>query len=89
MKITDLLENNDAFTTHKRGKDPETGTVTWDVEYSTILDADKHLDRTIEALEEVSRKRPDDEKLKKFVDLAKALRKSYRMHTTRNYTKHK
>jgi len=89
MKITDLLEDNDAFSTKKTHVDPETGTVTWDVDYSTILDADKQIDKAVDALEHVARQRQDDPKLEKLVELARKLRKSYRMHTTRKYTKHK
>ena len=87
MKLVDIIYEDDAlgFKTTQTGVDPETGQVTWDVEYTPLIKIDSDLEQLANELELAVEKHPEDEKLKQYNDILKNFKKSFRNHVTRKY----
>ena len=64
--------------------DPETGTISWTIEYTPLKGVDNAIDNAYE-YKKVLRKYPDDQKLEKLFDIFAAFKKQFRMHVTRKY----
>ena len=89
MKLTDLIFENDAlgFKTTKSNIDPETGQITWDVEYTPLIKIDDDLEGLVDELERAIKKHPEDIKLEQYFTLLKNFKKSFRTHVTKHYKK--
>lgn len=91
MKIKDILKEEEwrqdtpSFKTKKTGVDPETGTISWDIEYTPLKGVDKAIDKAYEEYKDVLKKYPDDQKLEKLFDIFAAFKRQFRMHVTRKY----
>lgn len=89
MKLVDILFEEDAlgFKTTKTNVDPETGQITWDVEYTPLVKIDDDLEDLVDELERAVSRHSDDEKLQQYFQLLKNLKKSFRTHVTKHYRK--
>lgn len=87
MKITDIIFEEDAlgFKTTKTAVDPETGQITWDVEYTPLVKIDTELERLANELDSAVKKHPKDQKLQQYNELFKSFKKSFRTHITKHY----
>lgn len=90
MKIKNILEqkwkqDSPEFQTKKTNIDPETGQVTWDVEYTPLINIDKSIEKIYEELKHALKKHPDDPKLEKLFDVFAAWKKQFRTHVNRKY----
>lgn len=84
-----LVEENSKFTTTKVDGDEETGTMTWKVEYSPVINLHKNLDKVYEDFKRVADKHPQDEKLQEYLSAFALLKKGLRFHMTRTHGKNK
>lgn len=89
MKLVDLIYEEDAlgFKTTKTNIDPETGQITWDVEYTPLVKIDGELEKLAIELDSAVRKHPKDEKLQQYNEFFKNFKKGFRSHVTRHYKK--
>ena len=90
MKLKDIiLEADDAlgFKTTKTDVDPETGAITWDVEYTPLIKIDRDLENIAAELETAVKKHSDDVKLAQYNELFKNFKKAFRSHVTKHYGK--
>lgn len=91
MKIKDIINEQDwkqdtpRFKTKRTGVDPETGTISWTIEYTPLKGVDDAIDNAYDEYKKVLRKYPDDQKLEKLFDIFAAFKKQFRMHVTRKY----
>jgi hypothetical protein len=90
MKIKDILEqgwvqDTPNFKTKKTGVDPETGTISWDIEYTPLRGVDKAIDKAYDEYKDVLKKYPDDQKLEKLFDIFASFKKQFRTHVSRKY----
>ena len=92
MKIKDILQEEEweksptgSFQTKKVSVDPETGQVSWDVEYTPLIGLDADLEDAYEEFKKAIRKHPDDEKLEKLFEVFAAFKRQFRSHVTRKY----
>lgn len=83
MKLKQILES-DKFSTSQTGVDPETGTVSWDVDYSPLLSFDKNLEKLNQDFQKIVKKY-DDPYLEKVYEKFANLKKATRTHITRKY----
>lgn len=89
MKLSNILLEDDAlgFKTTKTNVDPETGQITWDVEYTPLVKIDDDLEELVDELERAVDKHPKDEKLQQYFLLLKNFKKGFRTHVTKHYRK--
>ena len=89
MKLVDIIkeDNGLGFTTKQTHVDPETGQVTWDVEYTPLTKIDSDLDKMLYQLEKAVKDNPGDAKLASMVDIYRNWKKAFRTHVTRTYRK--
>lgn len=87
MKIKDIIFEEDAlgFKTTQTAVDPETGQITWDVEYTPLVKIDTELGKLADELDSAVKKHPEDEKLQQYNELFKNFKKSFRTHITKHY----
>ena len=90
MKIKDLLEqewqqDSPSFKSKQTGVDPETGQISWDIEYTPLTGVDKAIDKAYEEYKDVLRKYPDDQKLEKLFEIFASFKKAFRTHVSRKY----
>jgi len=92
MKLIDILREEEewrqdtpSFKTKRTGQDPETGTISWDIEYTPLKGVDNAIDKAYEEYKEVLRKYPDDQKLDKLFDVFASFKKAFRTHVSRKY----
>lgn len=90
MKIKDILEqewrqDTPSFKTKKTGVDPETGTISWDIEYTPLKGVDRAIDKAYDEYKDVLKKYPDDQKLEKLFDIFASFKKQFRTHVSRKY----
>ena len=87
MKLQDIINESDSFKTTKTHIDPETGAITWDVEYTPLVKIDRELETMVSQLDAAVKQHPDDEKLQKLADTFRNWKKVFRSHVTRRYSK--
>ena len=89
MKQSNILLEDDAlgFKTTKTNVDPETGQITWDVEYTPLAKIDDDLEDLVNELERAVSKHPKDEKLQQYFTFLKNFKKGFRTHVTKHYRK--
>jgi hypothetical protein len=87
MKILKLIETTDKFTTTLTDKDPQTGTLTWDVEYTPLKSLDTNLEKIYTDFKKAADKHPEDQKLQSFLDTFALFKKLLRRHITQTYGK--
>lgn len=86
MKIKDILkEDREDFKTTKTGKDPVTGQITWDVEYTPMIRLRKEVEELYQAFKETTKKYPDDQKLEKFFEVYSSFKRQFKTHVNRKY----
>lgn len=87
MKLKEIILENDAlgFTTTKTSTDPETGQITWDVEYTPLVKIDRELEDLASQLDTAVKKHPEDEKLQQYNEIFKNFKKAFRTHVTKHY----
>jgi hypothetical protein len=90
MKIKDLLEqewkqDSPEFKSKETGIDPETGSVSWDIEYTPLRGVDKSIEKAYNEYKDAIKKYPNDQKLDKLFELFTAFKKEFRKHVTRKY----
>ena len=87
MKLTNIIFEEDAlgFKTTKTAVDPETGQITWDVEYTPLIKIDAELESLAIELDSAVKKHPKDEKLQQYNEFFKNFKKSFRTHVTKHY----
>ena len=83
MKIKDILEqdwkqDSPQFKTKQTGVDPETGQISWDIEYTPLVGVDKAIGNAYDEYKDVLRKYPDDQKLEKMFDIFAAFKREFR-----------
>lgn len=93
MKIRDIIREKDweqdstAFKSKKTGVDPETGQISWDIEYTPLVNLRKNVEETYEDFKGVLKKYPDDQKLEKLFDVYASFKRSLKIHVNRKYGK--
>lgn len=90
MKIKDILEqewkqDSPEFKTKETGVNPETGQISWDVEYTPLIGVDRAIEKAYGQYKDVLKKYPDDQKLDKLFDIFAAFKREFRKHVTRKY----
>jgi len=90
MKIKDIIEqewkqDSPEFKSRQSGVDPETGSVSWDIEYTPLSGVDKSIDKAYNEYKDALRKHPDDAKLEKLFDVFAAFKREFRKHVTKKY----
>ena len=91
MKIKDILEQDNwrqdspGYKTKKTRVDPETGTISWDVQKTPINAIDKEMENLHTNLKYALKDYPNDEKLEKFYNVFTSFKKQLRTHLTRKY----
>jgi hypothetical protein len=86
MKIKDILkEDQEDFKFTKTGTDPETGQVSWDVEYTPMIRLRKEVEELYEAFKKTLGKYPDDQKLEKFFEVYSSFKRQFKTHVNRKY----
>jgi hypothetical protein len=87
MKLADLLEIDPRFETPEIGQDPESGRISWKVEYTPLHSLNKNLDKIYTDFKNAATKHPEDIKLQEFLDTFALFKKLLRTHITKNYKK--
>jgi len=89
MKLVNIIYEEDAksFKTTQTAVDPETGQITWDVEYTPLVRIDGELEDLATELDTAVRKYPEDQKLQQYNELFKNFKKAFRTHVTKHYSK--
>lgn len=88
MKIRDIILEKGwekSFKTTKTGVDPETGGISWDVEYSPLFTLNKNLDEIAKDFKGLLFQNPNDDKLKEFYSNYINFKKQFRTYITRTY----
>lgn len=90
MKIKDILEqewkqDTERFKSKQTDIDPETGSISWDIEYTPLTGVDKSIEKAFNELKDAVRKHPNDEKLEKLLDVFSSWKREFRKHVTRKY----
>ena len=90
MKIKDILEqewrqDSPDFKTKQVGKDPVTGQISWEVEYTPLKGVDTAIQEAYDDYKKVLKKYPDDERLEKLFDVFASFKKAFRQHVNRKY----
>lgn len=73
------------FTTKQTGYDPETGQISWDVEYTPLIDLRNEVEDLFEAYKKTIQKYPDDEKLNKLFEVYSSFKRAFKTHVNRRY----
>jgi carbamate kinase len=89
IKLLNILEEQNRFKTTKIDKDPQTGTITWKVEYTPLLSLNKNLDKVYSDFQKAAEKNLNDTKLQEYLEAFALLKKGLRSHITRTYGKNK
>jgi hypothetical protein len=87
MKLLKLIETTQKFTTTLRDKDSDTGTLTWDIEYTPLKSLDANLDKIYTDFRKAAEKHSEDQKLQSFLDTFALFKKLLRRHITQTYGK--
>lgn len=93
MKIKDLLKeeswNQDSpdFRSKQTGIDPETGAVSWDIQYTPLKGVDDAIEKAYTDYKTILKKYPEDQKLEQLFNVFSAFKKAYRTHVNRRYGK--
>lgn len=92
MKIKDLLEQDwkqdtPGFKSKQTDVDPETGSISWDIEYTPLTGVDKAVERAYQEYKDALQKHPEDQKLEKLFDVFAAWKREFRKHVSRKYGK--
>lgn len=87
MKLLNILVQEDSFKTIKTDKDAQTGTITWDVEYTPLVSLDKNMQKMYNDFVDVIAKHPDDVKLQQLFSAFADTKRNLRTHITRKYKK--
>lgn len=66
-------------------KDPDTGAVTWNVEYERFNALNRKLKDLVDAFDSAIKKYPEDEVLQKYLDIFKELKKRLLTYITKHY----
>lgn len=87
MKLKDIIFEEDAlgFKTTQTAINPVTGQVTWDVEYTPLVNIDNKLEKLAIELDNAVKKHPKDEKLQQYNQFFKNFKKLFRTHVTKRY----
>lgn len=90
MKIKDILEqdwkqDSPEFKSKETGVDPETGGISWDIEYTPLTGVDKAIEKAFNEYKDALKKYPNDQKLEKLFEVFAAFKREYRKHVTRKY----
>lgn len=90
MKIKDILEqewkqDSPEFKSKQTGVDPETGRISWDIEYTPLKGVDTAIEKAYDEYKDVLKKYPDDQKLDKLFDIFAVFKREFRKHVTRKY----
>ena len=87
MKNKVKKEENTQFTTKQTSFDPETGQISWDVEYTPLVDLRNEVEELFEAYKKAILKYPDDEKLNKLFEVYSSFKRAFKTHVNRRYGK--
>jgi len=87
MKLIDILESMERFTTTLRDEDPETGALTWKVDYTPLKSLDVNLEKIYTDFQKAAEKHPEDKKLQTFLETFSLFKKLLRRHITQTYGK--
>jgi len=92
IKLIDLLqeekiERRNPFQTTKTDINPETGQITWDINYDALTRLNKALEELSRSFDIMAKRYPQDNKLQKYAEDFKNFKKKIRMHITKNYNK--
>jgi hypothetical protein len=86
MKIKDILkEDEEDFKLTKTSTDPETGQISWDVEYTPMVRLRKEVEELYDAFKGTVKKYPDDQKLEKFFEVYSSFKRQFKAHVNRKY----
>lgn len=90
MKLTDILnegweQESPDFKTRRTGVDPETGQISWDVEYTPLKGVDDNFEEAYQDFKKILRKYPNDEKLEKLFNVFASFKRQFRTHVSRKY----
>lgn len=90
MKIKDILEqdwkqDSPEFKSRQTDIDPETGAVSWNIQYTPLVGVDKAIEKAHTEFKDALKKYPNDEKLDKLFEIFTSFKREYRKHVTRKY----
>lgn len=86
MKIKDLLnEDNDNFKLTDKKVNPETGQISFNVEYTPMIRLRKEVEELYDAFKDTLQKYPEDQKLEKFFDVFASFKRQFKTHVNRKY----
>lgn len=91
MKLSDIIreeeweQDSPDFKTKKTGVNPETGQISWDVEYTPLKGVDDAIGKAYDEYKDLLKKYPEDQKLEKLFDIFASFKKAYRTHVSRKY----
>lgn len=77
MKLTNLIVEEDSFTFTNKQVDPETGRISWTVEYHPVIKTTKSLEEAEKNLKALVNRDPEDELIKELYVELRALRKLF------------
>ena len=93
MKIQDILKedkwNQDStdFKSKKTGVDPITGTHSWDIEYTPLIQLRREVGELYDAYKNTIRKYPEDQKLDELFNIYSKFKRAFNTHVNRKYGK--
>lgn len=79
------IEEKAKFTTRQTSFDPETGQISWDVEYTPLINLRKEVEELYDAYKDTILKYPDDEKLNKLFEVYSSFKRAFKTHVNRRY----
>ena len=93
MKIRDILKEEEwsqdstDFKSKKTGVDPVTGQISWDIEYTPLINLRKNVEETYDDFKGVIQKYPEDQKLEKLFEVYTSFKRQLKIHVNRKYGK--
>ena len=79
------IQEKSKFTTRQTDFNPETGQISWDVEYTPLVDLRNEVEELFEAYKKTIQKYPDDEKLNKLFDVYSSFKRAFKTHVNKRY----
>lgn len=93
MKLKDIIleqdwkQDNPEFKSKFTGIDPETGSYSWDIEYTSLINLRKDIEELYESFKETLKEYPADQKLEQFFEEYASFKRKFKTYVNRKYDK--